>query len=97
MTAFIVEMFFAHQREVLTVRCSFPSTQCAWHFAFTDYCCSEGPWDPSFSDYVEQRGYHLCTVEQYESLLRKSGFEVMGASDVTESFIRHCERGVKTH
>ncbi|MEK9742858.1 MAG: methyltransferase domain-containing protein [Gammaproteobacteria bacterium] len=62
---------------------------------FTDYCCSEGPWDPSFSDYVEQRGYHLCTVEQYESLLRKSGFEVMGASDVTESFIRHCEEELK--
>lgn len=62
---------------------------------FTDYCCSEGPWDPSFSDYVEQHGYHLRTVEQYESLLRKSGFEVMMASDVTESFIRHCEEELK--
>ena len=62
---------------------------------FTDYCCSKGPWDTTFSDYVERRGYHLRTVEQYESLLRKSGFEVMMANDVTESFIRHCEEELK--
>lgn len=62
---------------------------------FTDYCCSQGPWDSAFSDYVEQHGYHLCTVKQYESLLRNSGFEVMMASDITDSFICHCKEELK--
>ena len=58
---------------------------------FTDYCCSEKPWNANFSAYVKERGYHLYTVSEYEQILRESGFEVVAAEDATPLFIAYCE------
>ena len=40
----------------------------------TDYCCGPKPWSDEFTVYVEQRGYELYTVNEYDSLLKDSGF-----------------------
>jgi len=54
---------------------------------FSDYCCGSKPWQDNFSRYVSQRGYHLCTVEQYRNLLHKAGFTVTEAIDETALFL----------
>ena len=63
---------------------------------FTDYCCDEKPWQSNFSAYVENRGYHLCTVSDYRKLLEAAGFEIIEALDRTEDFIRFCKTELDT-
>jgi len=63
---------------------------------FTDYCCSEGSWSDDFTKYVRRRGYHLCSVSEYQNLLGEAGFEVVEATDVTDQFIAFSEAELKT-
>ena len=58
---------------------------------FTDYCCDEKPWQSDFSAYVENRGYHLCTVSDYRKLLDVAGFGFIETFDRTKDFIRFCK------
>ncbi|MEE9319474.1 MAG: methyltransferase domain-containing protein [Granulosicoccus sp.] len=62
---------------------------------FSDYCCGNRPWQDSFSHYVSQRGYHLCTVERYRDLLLKAGFSVTQAIDETELFLHTLREELK--
>lgn len=54
---------------------------------FTDYCCSAQPWTAAFSNYVEQRGYSLHTVDEYVDIIRYAGFRDVQAQDRTQAFI----------
>ena len=54
---------------------------------FTDYCCSAQPWTAAFSDYVEQRGYSLHTIDEYADIIRRAGFKDVQAHDRTQEFI----------
>ena len=49
----------------------------------SDYCCGEGEPSSGFAAYIEQRGYHLQSVEQYGKLLEGSGFSSVTAEDRT--------------
>lgn len=40
----------------------------------TDYACGPKPWSDEFTVYVEQRGYELFTVSEYENTLNDAGF-----------------------
>ena len=62
---------------------------------FTDYCCAEGPFSEDFTQYVNQRGYHLCSVPEYRDLIEKAGFEGVEAADVTKQFIDFSEAELK--
>ena len=61
---------------------------------FTDYCCSEQPWQPDFSRYVKSRGYHLRTVSQYANLLSQAGFQEVLALDINARFIAILESDI---
>ena len=53
-------------------------------------CCNIScpkPWSDDFTVYVEQRGYDLFTVSEYESLLNDAGFVNVKAEDKTSLFI----------
>ena len=63
---------------------------------FTDYCCAEGPFSEDFTQYVNQRSYHLCSVSEYQTLIEEAGFEVVEAVDVTKQFINFREAELKT-
>ena len=63
---------------------------------FTDYCCDEKPWQSDFSAYVENRGYHLCTVSDYRKLLDAAGFGFIETFDRTKDFIRFCKTELDT-
>ena len=63
---------------------------------FTDYCCSEGPFSEGFTQYVNQRSYHLCSVPEYQDFIEKAGFEGVEAADVTKQFIDFSEAELKT-
>jgi len=63
---------------------------------FTDYCGSEGPGSETFTRYVRQRGYHLCSVPEYRNLIKEAGFEVVEALDVTNQFITFSEAELET-
>jgi phosphoethanolamine N-methyltransferase len=54
---------------------------------FTDYCCGPQPWNDDFSDYVENRGYCLHTIEEYAGLIANAGFEQVTGEDITPRFI----------
>ena len=62
----------------------------------TDYCCDEKPWQSDFSTYVENRGYHLCTVSDYRKLLEAAGFGIIEAIDRTKDFIQFCKTELDT-
>jgi phosphoethanolamine N-methyltransferase len=48
---------------------------------FTDYACSDRVKSVEFGKYVEQRGYHLLTIEQYVDGLTAAGFTDIIAED----------------
>ena len=54
---------------------------------FTDYCCGEKPWQPAFSEYVNDRGYSLHTIDSYVNLLSAAGFDEVEGIDMSERFI----------
>ena len=59
---------------------------------FTDYLCAGGPKSDEFAAYIHRRGYDLRTLEGYEQLLERAGFEVLLAQDRTAEFIGILER-----
>jgi phosphoethanolamine N-methyltransferase len=59
---------------------------------FTDYCRGDDPISGAFADYVNQRNYALCTVEEYRRHLQRAGFEVISVEDRTEQFIQILEQ-----
>ena len=44
------------------------------------------PWSDEFLTYVEQRGYDLLTIEEYENLLKKFEFTNIKVEDKTQLF-----------
>ena len=54
---------------------------------FTDYCCGDKPWSSDFSDYVEDRGYCLHTLDEYAGLIKAAGFQQVKYQDLTDQFI----------
>lgn len=50
----------------------------------TDYLRCEGPASDEFEAYVEQRGYTLHTIEEYQRMLQEAGFENVVAEDRSE-------------
>lgn len=54
---------------------------------FTDYCCGEKPWGAEFAEYVTDRGYHLCTINEYAQLIADAGFHNIESCDLTDRFI----------
>lgn len=54
---------------------------------FTDYCCGPKPWRSDFTAYVEDRGYYLHTLQEYEDLVSAAGFEQVECSDLSPRFI----------
>ena len=54
---------------------------------FTDYCCGAKPWSEEFDEYVQDRGYSLCTTDEYARYIANAGFETICAQDETERFI----------
>ncbi|XP_076860648.1 phosphoethanolamine methyltransferase isoform X2 [Brachyhypopomus gauderio] len=54
----------------------------------SDYCCGQKPWTPAFQDYVNQRGYILCTPQRYGKILEEAGFCDVRAEDRTAQFIQ---------
>ena len=48
----------------------------------SDYCCGDGEHSQEFQRYVEQRGYHLITVDEYGMTLENAGFaDVVAVND----------------
>lgn len=54
---------------------------------FTDYTCGPRPWSDDFIVYVEQRGYDLLTVGEYEKALNDVGFVNVKAEEITWTFV----------
>jgi len=54
---------------------------------FTDYCCGEKPWEKTFTDYVDDRGYCLHTLPEYNGLIREAGFINVENEDLSGQFI----------
>eukprot|EP00923_Selenidium_pygospionis_P041718 GHVN01072402.1.p1 GENE.GHVN01072402.1~~GHVN01072402.1.p1 ORF type:complete len:351 (-),score=43.07 GHVN01072402.1:261-1175(-) len=53
----------------------------------SDYCSApKSDWSEEFSVYVDQRGYHLLTVDLYAAELEKCGFEVLKKHNKSEQF-----------
>lgn len=46
----------------------------------------EKPWSEDFEDYVNDRGYDLLTIKEYETLMVDSGFVNVKAEDMTSLF-----------
>ena len=44
------------------------------------------PWSDEFQIYVEQRGYDLCTFNEYEAILKDNDFVDIKIEDKTELF-----------
>src|SRR3954471_7002953 len=59
---------------------------------FSDYLCRAGARSADFAGYIQSRGYHLRSLEEYRILLEQSGFEVLLAQDRTADFIKILER-----
>lgn len=55
-------------------------------FVFTDYCRAAGETS-TFQQYVEERGYSLATLAEYEALISGAGFTVVSVEDRTEQLI----------
>lgn len=55
----------------------------------SDYICGAKPWSDEFTCYVEQRGYDLLTLEEYETLLKEFGFVNICAEDKTDFFMNY--------
>lgn len=58
----------------------------------SDYCCGEVPHSEAFQKYVAQRGYALCTPQQYGKLIEKAGFINVKAEDRTWQFKEMLEK-----
>lgn len=48
-----------------------------------------------YIDYIDDRGYQLLTVQDYEGVLKKAGFLNIEASDITSKFIQVLEDEMK--
>lgn len=60
----------------------------------SDYCCGEADrnlWSETFSQYVEQRGYELHTVQEYGKLIEGAGYCDVEAIDVTDYLVERCD------
>lgn len=58
----------------------------------SDYTCGPKPWSDEFTCYVEQRGYDLLTIKEYEDLLNEFGFINIRAEDKTDFFIEYTKK-----
>jgi len=58
---------------------------------FSDYCFGGTKPSPEFKDYLQERNYSLLNVEDYTTLLKKSGFKNIIAKDKTILFIKILE------
>ena len=58
---------------------------------FSDYCFGGTKPSPEFKDYLQERNYSLLNVEDYTTLLKKSGFKNIIAKDKTIFFIKILE------
>lgn len=58
---------------------------------FTDYCCGPRPWTPEFEQYLQQRQYHMVTVEDYVALLKDAGFQGVQGQNRQQPFVRVLE------
>ena len=63
---------------------------------FTDYCCAEESFSEDFTQYVNQRGYHLCSVPEYQTLIEKAGFEEVEAVFETKREAAERQREVRS-
>lgn len=64
-------------------RCLRPGGQ----LLFSDYLCRAGVRSADFEAYIQSRGYHLCSLDQYRALLGQAGFELILAQDRTAEFV----------
>jgi phosphoethanolamine N-methyltransferase len=53
----------------------------------TDYCRGEAKGSRAFERYVEERQYHLLTVETYGTLLKDAAFVDVRVEDLTARFV----------
>ena len=63
---------------------------------FTDYACSDRAKSTEFGEYVERRGYHLLTIEQYVDGLSAAGFTDIIAEDRSAQLLRIHEHELTT-
>lgn len=49
----------------------------------SDYCRAEGEPSTGFAAYIQQRGYHLHSVQRYGELIESAGFSSVMAEDRT--------------
>jgi len=49
----------------------------------SDYCCGNKEPSVEFAEYVNSRGYHLLTVQDYGKILEHAGFQQVQAHDAT--------------
>lgn len=54
---------------------------------FTDYTCGPRPWSLEFKNYVSEREYHLCTVDQYATLVQCAGLSLVESRDMSGAFL----------
>lgn len=59
---------------------------------FTDYICGPKPWSDEFTVYVEQRGYDLLTLDEYQSMLKENDFVNIKAEDRTDMFDHYLKK-----
>lgn len=53
------------------------------YFVYVDFCKGDGDLSREFVEYIDVCNYHLLTIKESASLLDKSGFEVVKATDIT--------------
>ena len=58
----------------------------------SDYAHGGLPWSDEFTCYVEQRGYNLLTIQEYENLIKEYGFVNVRAEDKTQFFIDYSNK-----
>ena len=87
--------FYVHEKEVLLKKI-FNVMRPGGRLVITDYCAgtSNAPTD-EFKAYVEERGYSLTTLSQYETIMKDAGFEVKLVEDRSEQLSRCIEREIE--
>ncbi|KAI3388955.1 hypothetical protein SNEBB_002866 [Seison nebaliae] len=54
---------------------------------FSDYSCSDQEWSDEFKQYIDGRGYSLCSTNGYKRLLEEVGFVNVKVIDRTNDFL----------
>lgn len=62
---------------------------------FTDYVRGDGQLSQEFIDYVKQRDYTLYTRQEYEDLLKKTGFQSVNVQEIKDKFVSSLQRELK--